>query len=77
MLFALDLVIWLLWLVLFGIFGKLFISRNCMGNGACKRMKVAVWFDLAGMLLWLGSGLLGAINFRRERIGAGPGMSQV
>lgn len=77
MLFPVDLVLFLLWVILFGIFGKMYIPRNCMGDGACDRMKVAVWFDLAGMLLWLLSGVMGAINWRRDRVSGGPGMSQV
>ncbi|RPA81970.1 hypothetical protein BJ508DRAFT_325990 [Ascobolus immersus RN42] len=77
MLFPLDLVLFFLWVVLFGIFGKLFIGRNCHGNGSCNRMKIAVWFDLAGMLLWLLSGVMGAINWRRDKVSGAPAMSRV
>jgi len=76
-LFPVDLLLFFLWVVLFGIFGKLYIGRDCHHNASCNRMKVAVWFDLAAMLLWLFSGVLGAINWRRDRIGGGPSMSQV
>lgn len=42
----------LFWLILFGIYGKLYIHEDCEGIGACKRMKTAVWFDMLGMIFW-------------------------
>lgn len=42
----------LFWLILFGIYGKLYIPEDCEGSSACGRMKTAVWFDMLGMILW-------------------------
>lgn len=58
---------WLFYLVLFGIFGKLFIGEDCEGNGKCNRMKTAVWFDLIGMLLWFGTGVMGLVLWLKGR----------
>ncbi|CAM1501577.1 Fc.00g035610.m01.CDS01 [Cosmosporella sp. VM-42] len=48
-----DLILFILWITLFGIFGKLFISEDPEGDGNIKRMKHAVWVDLVSALLWL------------------------
>lgn len=45
----------LFWVVLFGIFGKLYLPEDCEGNGECGRMKTGVWFDMLGMIFWFGS----------------------
>ncbi|KAH0604750.1 uncharacterized protein H6S33_006418 [Morchella sextelata] len=62
-----DGVLFFLWMVLFALFGRLYIGEDCEGSGACHRMKTAVWFDLVGMLLWLGSFVGGAFLFWREK----------
>lgn len=54
-LWPVDGLLFFLWMVLFAVFGRLYLGEDCEGSGACGRMKTAVWFDLVGMLLWLGS----------------------
>lgn len=53
LLFAWDAILFFLWIVLFGIFGKLFINERAEGDGGIQRMKNAVWVVLVNMLLWL------------------------
>ncbi|KAK5999044.1 hypothetical protein PT974_01431 [Cladobotryum mycophilum] len=48
-----DLILFILWITLFGVFGKLFIDEHAGGNSDIKRMKNAVWVDLASAILWL------------------------
>ncbi|EHK99107.1 hypothetical protein GLAREA_09069 [Glarea lozoyensis ATCC 20868] len=52
-LFVWDSILFVLWIALFGIFGKMYIHENPEGNGGIKRMKNAVWVDLVNALLWL------------------------
>jgi H+/Cl- antiporter ClcA len=51
--FVWDTILFILWIALFGIFGKMYIHENPEGNGGIKRMKSAVWMDLVNALLWL------------------------
>ncbi|KAK3348923.1 hypothetical protein B0T25DRAFT_445373 [Lasiosphaeria hispida] len=48
-----NLVLFILWIALFGIFGKMYINENPEGNGDMQRLKNAVWVVLANALLWL------------------------
>ena len=64
-----DAVLFVLWVAVFGIFGKLFIHENPEGNGGIKRMKNAVWVDLINMLLWLVTGVMGVVLFSTLRSG--------
>lgn len=41
------------WTALFGVFANMWLKEDCEGNKGCERMKVAMWFDLVGMLLML------------------------
>jgi len=53
-----------LWVVVFGIFGNLYIKDSP------GRERSAVWVDLANMLLWFISALFGVFmffKFRRDR----------
>lgn len=59
----------ILWIALFGLFGKMFINEDPEGNAGTVRMKNAVWVDLANVLLWLISALYGAVLFVRHRRG--------
>ena len=52
MLFVWDLILFILWIALFGIFGKMYIGTRADDYGI-QRMKNAVWVDLANALLWL------------------------
>ncbi|KAI1092857.1 hypothetical protein F5B19DRAFT_502003 [Rostrohypoxylon terebratum] len=46
-------IIFILWIALFGLFGKMYIQDDPEGNSGIQRMKNAVWVDLANALLWL------------------------
>jgi len=50
--FPWDVILFILWVAVFGIFGKLFIHEDAEGNKDIERMKSAVWIDLINMLLW-------------------------
>jgi TctA family transporter len=53
----------ILWVAVFGIFAKLFLHEDPEGDKGIQRMKNAIWVDLTNMLLWLVSGIMGAIVF--------------
>ncbi len=57
----------ILWAAVFGVFGKIYINIDPMGNSSLRRMKNAVWIDLVNMLLWFISAAYGAILFFRFR----------
>ncbi|KAK7754623.1 hypothetical protein SLS62_003406 [Diatrype stigma] len=46
-------VLFVLWIALFGIFGRMYIHEDPEDNAGIRRMKSAVWVDLASALLWL------------------------
>ncbi|EEU47122.1 uncharacterized protein NECHADRAFT_67747 [Fusarium vanettenii 77-13-4] len=48
-----DFILFILWIALFGVFGKMYISEDAEGDSDVQRMKNAVWVDLASALLWL------------------------
>lgn len=50
---AWNLVLFILWIALFGVFGKMYINENPEGDSGTQRMKNAVWVDLVSALLWL------------------------
>lgn len=50
---AWNLILFILWIALFGVFGKMYIHEDPEGNGDIQRMKNAVWVVLASALLWL------------------------
>ncbi|CAG8948795.1 hypothetical protein HYALB_00012186 [Hymenoscyphus albidus] len=55
--FAWDSILFILWIALFGLFGKMYIKENPEGNKGIRRMKNAVWVDLANACLWFISAL--------------------
>ena len=55
------------WLVVFGIFGKMYIREDPEGDAGIQRMKNAVWVDLVNMLLWLVSAVYGAVLFFKNK----------
>jgi len=65
--FLWDLLLCFLWIVLFGIFGNMYIHANPQGDSGIQRMKNAVWVDLVNMLLWLISAVLMAGYWWRNR----------
>ncbi|KAM5368321.1 hypothetical protein ACJZ2D_009589 [Fusarium nematophilum] len=48
-----NFILFVLWIALFGIFGKMYINEDAEGDNDVQRMKNAVWVDLASALLWL------------------------
>ncbi|MCJ1309910.1 hypothetical protein MMC25_003571 [Agyrium rufum] len=61
--FGWDILLFILWIALFGVFGKLFIKEDPEGNGDIQRLKNAVWVDLVNALLWLITAIWGAVMF--------------
>ncbi|KAH6989661.1 hypothetical protein BKA56DRAFT_576202 [Ilyonectria sp. MPI-CAGE-AT-0026] len=63
--FPWDLGLFVLWIIAFGIFGSIFLGRdsdNPYKGSSTSLMKVAVWIDFVNALLWLISGVYGAIK---------------
>ncbi|WYZ43252.1 hypothetical protein EsH8_VI_000951 [Colletotrichum jinshuiense] len=63
--FAWDLVLFVAWIVVFGIFAAIFLDRDSDDSykgSSTSLMKIAVWIDLVNALLWLFSGVYGAIK---------------
>jgi len=48
-----NLILFILWIALFGVFGRMYIKENPEGNADIERMKRAVWVVLTNALLWL------------------------
>ena len=59
----------ILWIALFGVFGKMFIREDPEGDGGIIRMKHAVWIDLVNAILWLLSAVHNTIIFFTHRGG--------
>lgn len=49
---AWNLVLFILWIALFGVFGKMYINEDAEGDSGVQRMKNAVWVDLVNAILW-------------------------
>ncbi|KAM5349645.1 hypothetical protein ACJ41O_006150 [Fusarium nematophilum] len=63
--FAWDLILFIAWIVVFGIFAAIFLHRdsdNPYKGSSTGSMKVAVWIDMVNSLLWLASGLYGCVK---------------
>ncbi|ORY60802.1 uncharacterized protein BCR38DRAFT_349346 [Pseudomassariella vexata] len=63
--FAWDLILGILWIIMFGLFAGIFLKRTDEDKykGAnTKAMKVAVWIDLVNAILWLVSGAYGWVK---------------
>jgi hypothetical protein len=65
--FVWDTILFILWIALFGIFGKLYIHANAQGDAGIIRMKHAVWIDLTNALLWLISAVGMAMYWVKHR----------
>ncbi|KAF2834978.1 hypothetical protein M501DRAFT_943109 [Patellaria atrata CBS 101060] len=61
--FIWDAILFILWVAVFGIFGKMYIDEDPEGNGGIQRMKNAVWVDLVNMLMWFVTAVYGAFAF--------------
>ncbi|KAL2001739.1 hypothetical protein VTN02DRAFT_1324 [Thermoascus thermophilus] len=64
-LFLAEGVLCVLWLTLFGIFGKMYIGEDPEGVPGIVRMKHAVWVDLANLGLWIASATWVGLRWRR------------
>jgi len=53
-----DFILFILYLVVFILFGTMFIGENPAGDAGIQRMKTAVSIDAACWVMWLGSGTL-------------------
>lgn len=69
MFFYVDTLIWFFWVVLFGIFGKMYLNEDPKGNAGIVRMKRAAWIDMTNMLLWFITSVYGAVIFWKWRKG--------
>lgn len=66
-LFAWDIILFILWCAVFGLFGSMYIHENAEMDSGVRRMKNAVWIDLICLLLWFITSIMGAIGFVRGR----------
>lgn len=63
--FPWDLGLFIVWLVVFGIFAGIFLPRSSddkYKGASTGPMKVAVWLDLVNAILWFVSGIYGAVK---------------
>ncbi|KAL8801157.1 MAG: hypothetical protein Q9182_004662 [Xanthomendoza sp. 2 TL-2023] len=58
-----DLIMFILFTALFGLFAKIYIHFDANGDAGNARMKRAVWIDLINMLLWFITAVYGMILF--------------
>ena len=66
--FGWDWFLFILWTVLFGLFGKIFIPAHPTPKQSGQiRMKHAVWVDLSCMILWLVSAVYATLIWFRGR----------
>lgn len=62
-----DVIVFILWIVAFGIFGAMYINEDPEGDGGVQRMKNAVWVLLTNALLWLICAAAMAVYWLRHR----------
>lgn len=67
-----DSLLTLNWIIVFGIFGKLFLQRPdgpkySFEGTHTRRMRNAAWLDLANVVLWLLTATYGAVVFFKAR----------
>jgi len=65
--FAWDLILFILWISLFGLFGNMYIKEHAEGDSGVQRMKNAVWVDLVNALLWLISAIGMSVYYFKHR----------
>ncbi|KIW16586.1 hypothetical protein PV08_03774 [Exophiala spinifera] len=58
-LFVWDWILFILWAALSGIFGSMYIGEKTEMEWGIHRMKIAVGFDLAGLVLWFITAVMG------------------
>lgn len=67
-LFLWEMFMCLVWLTLFGIFGKMYLSEDPEGDSGIVRMKNAVWVDLVNLLLWTATMIWSGLRWWQGRI---------
>ncbi|KAL4925765.1 uncharacterized protein BDV17DRAFT_178565 [Aspergillus undulatus] len=77
-LFAWECVLIILWLVVFGMFGEMYIGVYHVGGkdggeGKVTRMRRAVWVDLACLVFWVLSGVLRGMTWWKGKNGGSFG----
>ncbi|KAI9706571.1 MAG: hypothetical protein M1836_003578 [Candelina mexicana] len=65
--FAWDALLFIFWVAVFGVFGKMYIHENPEGDAGIQRMKNAVWVDLFNMVLWFVTAVYGGVMFLKCR----------
>ena len=65
--FVVDVVVFICYLVAFGIFGSMYIGEDPEGNKGITRMKHGVWVLLTNVVLWFITAVVGAALFWRAR----------
>ncbi|KAL4808731.1 hypothetical protein BDV18DRAFT_133057 [Aspergillus unguis] len=80
-LFAWECVLVILWLVVFGIFGEMYIGVYHVGgkeggDSKVTRMRRAVWVDLACLVLWAVSGAWRGLRWWKGRRNANAGFAK-
>ncbi|KAF2200762.1 hypothetical protein GQ43DRAFT_449282 [Delitschia confertaspora ATCC 74209] len=58
-----DGVLFILWVAVFGTFGKIYLKADTQGSKGVTRMKHAVWVDMVNMVLWFLTACYGAWAF--------------
>ncbi|KAL1878861.1 hypothetical protein Plec18167_004156 [Paecilomyces lecythidis] len=67
-LFLWQSVLCVLWLILFGIFGKMYIGNTTTkDNSNVDKMKNAVWIDIANLGLWVITGLWAGLRWHQSK----------
>lgn len=67
-LFLWEILMCLIWVVLFGIFGNMYLSEDPEGDSGIVRMKHAVWVDLVNWLLWMATMVWSGLRWWQGRI---------
>ena len=65
--FVVDVVVFICFLVAFGIFGRMYIGEDAEGDKGVTRMKNGVWVLLPNVVLWFLTAVVGAALFWRAR----------
>lgn len=69
--FALDIIILILWTVLTGLFGNMYFSEKVEMDKDIQKMKTAAIFNAIGLSLWSVSATIAAFMFKKARKASG------
>ncbi|RVX69819.1 hypothetical protein B0A52_06464 [Exophiala mesophila] len=69
--FAVDLILLILWIVLTGLFGHMYFSENVEMDKDIEKMKTAAIFDAIGLGLWSVSLTIAVFMFKKARTASG------